>query len=139
MLRHACLFILAACFAFTAKISSAEAHAYHTANVCSATAPAICAHVGAASEPNSTTEMEFMLHFMPNGVNAKEITNVAVQLWMEMGTKSHPGAPVVVTPQNESHYQVSKAKFFMAGPWSIKASFDYNGARHEIAIPIEAK
>lgn len=117
---------------------NANAHSYHTPNFCSATANTVCAHLGSETVPNSTDESILMLHFMPKaGVNVKEITNVAVKLWMDdMG---HGSSPVTVVQLDDVHFEVSKAFFIMPGAWQVKVAFDYQGAKHEIVIPVDVK
>lgn len=119
------------------KLPSAFAHAHHTANVCSTTAPDICAHLGFENEPNTTDESQFMLHFMPKSGGPTLVTKVAVKLWMdEMG---HGSAPVTLTAVDDAHYEVTKAYFVMSGPWQVKVSFEFGGASHEISIPVDVK
>lgn len=125
--------------AFMAFTSLAHAHSYHTPKACSATAPEICAHIGSNTEPSTTDEWAFILHFMPQGVNAKLISNVSVKLWMQMGNHSHGSSPVTIQQHDDIHFEVTKAYFAMAGPWQIQITFDYNGASHELVIPVEAK
>ena len=136
MNRFLALALLAAVSMF-GKLPAALAHSHHTANVCSTSAPDICAHLGFENEPNTTDESEFMLHFMPKSVSPALVTNVSVKLWMdEMG---HGSSPVTLTAVDDAHYNVSKAYFVMSGPWQVKVSFDYAGATHEISIPVDVK
>lgn len=135
MIRFA-LAVLTALVVFT-PAQKASAHSYHTANVCATTAPEICAHAGFAKQPTATDITSFMLHFMPT-VDPTLISKVGVQLWMPMPGHSHPGAPVTVTPKDAVHFEVSNAGFMsMPGPWQIKVSFDYQGAAHELILPID--
>lgn len=131
--------ITAAALAAFAPIT-AKAHSYHTPQVCSATSADLCAHLGFKAEPNSTDATEFMLHFMPAaGVDAKEIKNVTVKLWMDMGGHGHGSSPVTITQGDDVHYAVSDAYFVMPGEWQVKVGFDYLGTAHEIVIPVEVK
>ena len=77
-----------------------------------------------------------MLHFMPKaGVNAKEVTNVTVKLWMDdMG---HGSSPVTLKQLDDVHFEVAKAFFVMKGQWQVKVGFDYQGAKHEVVIPVD--
>ncbi len=118
----------------------AEAHSGHTPNVCSTTAPSVCAHLGFDAEPNSTDAWSFMLHFMPAaGIDPKLITNVSVKLWMDMGSHSHGSSPVTVNPVDDVHYEVTDGYFPMSGPWQVKVGFTYQGTNHEIIVPLSVK
>ncbi len=136
---------LAASFATAMFVASflptqAEAHPYHTPNVCSTTAPEVCAHLGFKAEPSASSVQEFMLHFMPeSSVDVKEIANVTVSLWMEMGPDSHGSSPVTITQGNDVHYMVKDVYFLMPGIWQVKIGFEYKGTAHQIVIPVEAK
>lgn len=117
--------------------STSRAHSGHTPNVCSATASAVCAHLGFDAEPNSTDSWSFMLHFMPAaGVDPKLITSVSAKLWMDMGSHSHGSSPVTIAAIDDVHYQVTDAYFPMAGPWQVKVGFTYDSINHEIIIPV---
>ncbi|MBK7891132.1 MAG: FixH family protein [Bdellovibrionales bacterium] len=120
--------------------TTAKAHSYHTPQVCSATSADLCAHLGFKAEPNSTDATEFMLHFMPAAsLDPKEIKNVTVTLWMDMGGHGHGSSPVTITMLDYIRYTVSDAYFVMQGEWQVKVGFDYLGTAHEIVIPVEVK
>ena len=120
--------------------TTANAHAYHTPEVCAANSRELCAHLGFKAEPNSTDATEFMLHFMPAAsLDPKEIKNVAVSLWMDMGGHSHGSSPVTLKMIDFIRYTVSEAYFVMPGEWQVKVGFEYLGTAHEIVIPVEVK
>ena len=124
---------------FLILISKADAHAHHTSNFCSTTATDICAHLGFDAEPNSTDEAIFMLDFAPSKVDPTLITNVTMKIVMDMSGTPNGTRPVTITAINSAHYEISKAYFSMAGPWMLKAGFDFNGASHEVVIPLDVK
>ncbi len=122
-----------------ANLETTFAHTHHTADFCSATAKDICAHLGYNEPPNSADESKFMLDLQPSKVNASLISKVAVSLHMDMGGSSHGSSPVTIKQVDAAHYQVTKAYFTMTGKWVVKVNFEYNGAGHEIQIPIEVQ
>jgi hypothetical protein len=72
-------------------------------------------------------------------VNVNLVTKVTVKLMMDMGGTPHGSSPVTLTPMNAAHFEISKAYFPMAGAWEIRVGFEYNGATHEIVIPMDVK
>lgn len=121
-------------------VNAASAHSQHTPNICSTTAPDICAHMGYESLTASVPTI-FMTHFMPKAgtpaaADPKLISNVNISIWMDMGTSSHAGPPVKVNQLDDVHFEVSDAVFTMAGPWIVKIAFEFDGKASEILIPI---
>ncbi len=114
------------------------AHAHHTADICSATATDICAHLG-YNDINTTDAATFMLDLKPSKVDPSLATGITVELLMDMGGHSHGSSPVTLKPLDAAHTEVSKAYFPMAGVWTVKVSFQYAGGKHELSIPLEVK
>lgn len=134
------VFAVFAVFAtFTFQCPKAFAHAHHTANFCSMTAPDICAHLGFEVEPNSTDELIFMLDFAPSKNDPALITNVTVKLNMDMPGMQHGARSVTIVPADAAHYEVSKAYFSMPGQWQVKVGFTYNGAVHEVIVLVDVR
>lgn len=128
--------LFAAAIVFAVGSSKAHAHTHHSANICSATAPEICAHVG-YDTINTSNAASLMLHFMPKSVDPALVTNVKVSLWMpNMG---HGTKPVRINRLDSAHIEVTDAYFIMTGNWDIRVDFDYAQGTHQIVIPIEVK
>lgn len=120
--------------------NTAQAHAYHTPEVCSTASTELCAHLGFKVEPSSTDATEFMLHFMPAAsLDPKEIKDVTVTLWMEVGGQTYGSAPATVKMLDYIRYTVSDVHFVTPGEWQVKIGFNYLGTAHEITIPVQVK
>ncbi len=130
--------LIAAVFVFAFTCPKAHAHSHHTPNICSATATEICAHLG-YDDINTIDETIFMVDLKPSAVDASLVTNLNVELLMDMGGHSHGSSPVTLTNRDAAHTEVSKAFFPMAGMWTVKLGFEYAGAKHELSIPLEVK
>ncbi len=118
---------------------TASAHAHHTDAVCSESQPAVCAHLGYDTEPNSADEWKFMLHFQSQDLDSTLLSAVEVKLWMDMGHHSHGSSPVTVTAKDPVHFLVEEAYFPMRGPWQIKVAYLYDGQKGELIVPVLVK
>jgi hypothetical protein len=124
--------------AFSFSGLQAQAHAHHSATICSSTAAEICAHLG-YDAITTADEAAMMLHFMPKAVDPSLITNVTVKLMMDMGGSPHGSSPVTLKQVDSAHIQISKAFFPMAGVWEVRIGFDYAASKHQLVIPLEVK
>jgi hypothetical protein len=107
----------------------------HSAGVC-VEDTALCLHLGFHQKPVVNAESKFMVHFLVQPDVAAQISNVAVELWMDMGNgHGHGSAPVEVKKMNETHYLASKAYFLMEGEWIVRVTFDYLGESKLIEVP----
>jgi hypothetical protein len=120
-------------------IEPAHAHTHHTQDVCSVEQPAVCAHLGYDKEPNTADAWGFMLHFQSPQLDPSLLSQVAVKLWMDMGHHSHGSSPVSLTEKSQTHYLVEDAYFPMSGPWQVKVSFQYEGKKAELIVPVEVE
>lgn len=133
------LSILALCFAFigiiTPRFSQAAEDNEHSIEVCSTQNQNVCAHLGFMAGPlNSHSEGQFVVHFLTPANS--EISNLTVELWMNMGKHSHGSAPVTITPLRPQIYKITEAYFVMVGEWQVQIRFDLNGAPQSIDIPV---
>ncbi|HPI40037.1 MAG TPA: FixH family protein [Pseudobdellovibrionaceae bacterium] len=117
--------------------SSAQAEDHeHSIEVCSAIDQTVCAHLGYKWGPlNTTSEGQFIVHAMTP--NNSELSNLAVELWMEMGDHGHGSSPVTLTKVRPNIYKVTEAYFVMEGEWLVKINFDLNGVNHTLEIPVQ--
>ncbi len=116
----------------------AFAHANHSPDICGTKVEGLCAHVG-YPVLNTQQAFELMVHFATgDGLDAKLITNVTADLWMEMGNgQGHASAPVQVRQLSEDHFLVSEAYFPMAGEWLVRVNFAYAGTSQQLLIPVQ--
>lgn len=109
----------------------------HTPNYCSAVQTTVCAHLGHMTALNTTDEVQFVAHVMtPSDV---QVTDLKVELWMEMGSHSHPGSPVTLTQFGVNKYRVTEAYFVMSGTWTVRLTFNFDGQKQQINIPLTVK
>lgn len=118
---------------FLSHMALADGDHSHTETLCSSQNTAVCAHLGLHQELNSQDEGRFIAHiFTPNEAL---VSNLAVELWMP--DMDHGSSPVALKDAGKNHYLVTNAWFIMKGAWLVKLSFDFEGARHQIDIPVE--
>lgn len=107
----------------------------HSVEVCSEKNQNVCVHLGFLwGEFNTRTAGQFILHATtPAGT---QISNLAVELWMDMGGHGHGSSPVVISPLKPNIYKITEAYFMMSGEWLVQVSFDYAGELHSLEIPV---
>lgn len=109
----------------------------HTPNYCSAVQTNVCAHLGHMTALNTTDEAQFVAHLLtPSDV---QVSDLKIELWMDMGGHGHPGAPVTVTQFGVNKYKVTEAYFSMSGTWLVRLNFSFNGQKQQISIPLTIK
>ncbi len=117
------------------RVSQAAEDHEHSIEVCSTQNQNVCAHLGFIAGPlNSHSEGQFVVHFLTPANS--EISNLTVELWMNMGDHSHGSAPVSITPLRPKIYKITEAYFVMDGEWQVQIRFDLNGAPQSIDIPV---
>ncbi len=107
----------------------------HSVEVCSEKSNTVCAHLGFKWGPLSTSQKgQFIVHALTN--TNSTITNLSVDLWMEMEGQGHGSSPVTLTQVRPNIYKVTEAYFIMPGEWLVKLAFDLDGVKHTIDIPV---
>jgi hypothetical protein len=124
------IFVVAMMVCFVAGATDGD----HSEDVCSTLNPAVCAHLGHMTKVNSTDEVQFVTHVMTP--QNKAISNLKVDLWMQMGNHGHGSSPVKLTQFATNKFRVTEAYFVMTGQWLVRVSFDYENQTHKLAFPV---
>lgn len=117
-------------FSFVAVASDGD----HSEDVCSTLNTAVCAHLGHMTKVNSTDEVQFVTHVTTP--QNKAISNLKVDLWMQMGNHGHGSSPVKLTQLATNKYRVTEAYFVMTGSWLVRVTFQYENQTHKLVFPI---
>lgn len=127
--------ILMICLLLGLGTSQSLATEDHTPEMCAENTN-LCLHLGFHEKAIVGSESKFMVHFMVDPAMATDITDVQVELTMDMGNgHNHGTAPVEIKKLDSVHYLVSKAYFVMEGEWTISVFFKYQGQEMEIIVP----
>ncbi len=114
----------------------AQAHQFHSENVCSTQIQGLCVHLGYNSEPVINQSAEFMVHFeSQTGLDMQKIESVSIDLWMP--DHGHGSSPVQVRRLNSDHFLLSDAWFVMPGLWQIRINVSFDGQQDQLLVPIE--
>ena len=124
------IFVAAMMLSFVAMAHDGD----HSPDVCSALNPKVCAHLGHMTKLNSTDEVQFVAHV--ETPQNKAITNLKLDLWMQMGHHGHGSSPVKLTQLTTNKYRVTEAYFVMTGTWLVRLSFQFENQTHNIQIPV---
>lgn len=95
----------------------------------------LCLQINFESQPNSKDESVFDIQF--SGANSEAVDQVAVDLWMPMGSGGHSSAPVDLVKIGNSVFQVSNAWFVMKGEWLIRIQFKNQNNQYQWNYPIQ--
>ena len=130
------LLTLSLLFSQTAFTSN---QADHSENICSEKNASVCAHLKFLSSINTSDEGSFIVHVMTT--NDSAISNLKVDLWMDMGSgHGHGSAPVnIATTDEVNHYLITNAWFVMPGTWFVRVSFDYNNEPISLNFPVQVQ
>ena len=109
----------------------------HTPNYCSAVQTNVCAHLGHMTALNTRDEVQFVAHVMTP--NDQQISDLKIDLWMDMGGHGHGSSPVTITQFGPNKYKVSEAYFVMTGTWLVRLTFNFNGQKQQINIPLQVQ
>ncbi len=130
-------FVLAAVAILSLTAKPALASKHHTPNICSAQNSSLCLHLGFEALPQEGVESGFMTHFMLKDADPTLLSDVVIDLWMDMGNgHGHGSAPVTVEQLDAVHFRVTRAYFVMSGEWLVRVKFKYDRVEHEIAVPV---
>ena len=117
---------------FGSQVFAEPDHGDHSETVCSTVDAKVCAHLGHMTALNSRDEVQFVAHVLLPATQA--VSNMKVSLWMP--SMGHGSSPVKLTQIDVNKYQVSEAFFMMPGTWVVRLNFTFNGANHQINIPV---
>lgn len=107
----------------------------HTPNLCLNDSPKVCAHFMFPKAVNTMDESQFMLHVLKD--KAMTVTNMKVELWMDMGSgHGHGSAPVKIQQKSPEHFFVTNAFFMMEGEWIVRVDFELDGVARHLEFPI---
>lgn len=112
--------------------SKALASDDHTDNICTSSAPQICAHLGHFTKLNSSDEVQFITHIM--APQNEQVNNISVDLWMP--SMGHGSSPVTITQVGVNKYQIQQAYFIMPGQWLVRVRFGLAGVSYQLNIPV---
>lgn len=117
-------------------ISFAQAEE-HSANVCASQNQNVCAHLGYHwGLPATSSEGKFVFHAMTP--NQSEISDLKIDLWMDMGNgHGHGSAPVALSKMGINKYVVSNAYFVMTGTWLVRADFKIGNDSFHLEFPVD--
>lgn len=114
----------------------ALAHDHHTKSFCVAEGTDICAHLGYNEE--FTTEKAYSFVWHMTSLDSKDIKDLKLDLWMDMGHgHGHGSAPLEWAQFGPGKYSVSNAYFVMTGEWQVRAEFTLRGQSHQLIIPVQ--
>lgn len=117
-------------------VGYAEDHS-HTPPVCAADQEEVCLHLGIHGDLIANQEVKFMVHFLVANEVAAKLSDLTVELWMDMGEgHGHGSSPVTITEKAPGKYVVTDAYFLMAGEWQVKVGYNFEGQHHEIIVPV---
>ena len=108
----------------------------HTANFCSTQDASICAHLYIPAELITQTESKFNLHILTP--QDEPISDLKVDIWMQMGTHGHGSAPLKISPTPQANeFSVNNGWFVMPGTWLVRTWFSFHGQAYQISIPVQ--
>ncbi|RYZ88315.1 MAG: hypothetical protein EOP06_11170 [Proteobacteria bacterium] len=106
----------------------------HSETICSTENTAICAHLGMPKAFNTRDEARFIAHV--EIADEAPVSDMKVDLVMNMDGHKHGTAPVTLKDMGKNHFLVSNAYFVMAGTWTVKLDFTFEGKAYQLDIPV---
>jgi hypothetical protein len=124
--------VAATCFALTTPVLAAQSpKAGDVSPTVCVEDNSSCAAIQYSTDINSSAEGVFMVT-----INATEVSNFKLDLWMQMGHHGHGSAPVEIKQINPNTFEITNAWFVMPGKWNVRMDYTVQGEAKHLEIPV---